>query len=254
MSTDKYAQYISRQQRQLSVSGTNPVDISEEGTSGLSPKAQAALRSPAASGTASGSGERSATGKAAIGGAGAGTASSKATGGSASATGKATGAAATTKSQDKMSEALDPVGKEDEDVNNDGKKDKTDKYLKHRRDVIGSKLKKEEVISEEESAYLEEMVGKGKLPDILAHHKSNMDHHNKMVNHHAMMADKSEDIGDSEGWDYHTSKAMSHDMDREHHQARYNHAAGLASKVKAHADMKKANDMIAKARKDKKDW
>ena len=42
---------------------------------------------------------------------------------------------------------LDPVGKEDGDVNNDGKKDKTDKYLMKRRKAIGkaiSKTKKEE--------------------------------------------------------------------------------------------------------------
>jgi hypothetical protein len=33
-------------------------------------------------------------------------------------------------------EVLDPVGKEDEDINNDGKVNKTDKYLQNRRDVI----------------------------------------------------------------------------------------------------------------------
>ncbi len=38
-------------------------------------------------------------------------------------------------------EKLDPVGKEDGDINNDGKKDKTDKYLKNRRDTIGSAIK-----------------------------------------------------------------------------------------------------------------
>jgi hypothetical protein len=37
-------------------------------------------------------------------------------------------------------EALDAVGKEDDDVNNDGKVDKTDKYLKNRRDVVSKKL------------------------------------------------------------------------------------------------------------------
>jgi len=41
---------------------------------------------------------------------------------------------------DILNEALDPVGKEDADINNDGKVDKTDKYLKHRRDVIAKKL------------------------------------------------------------------------------------------------------------------
>lgn len=38
-------------------------------------------------------------------------------------------------------EALDPVGKEDADINNDGKVDKTDKYLKNRREKIGQAMK-----------------------------------------------------------------------------------------------------------------
>jgi hypothetical protein len=42
---------------------------------------------------------------------------------------------------------LDPVGKEDSDINNDGKVNKTDGYLKKRRDAIGSAIatRKEEV-------------------------------------------------------------------------------------------------------------
>ena len=39
-------------------------------------------------------------------------------------------------------EGLDPVGKEDGDVNNDGKKDGTDKYLMNRRKAIGKAIKK----------------------------------------------------------------------------------------------------------------
>jgi hypothetical protein len=45
------------------------------------------------------------------------------------------------KLSNKKAPNLDPVGKEDSDVNNDGKVDKTDSYLKHRRAVIASKLK-----------------------------------------------------------------------------------------------------------------
>jgi hypothetical protein len=44
-----------------------------------------------------------------------------------------------------MKEALDPVGKEDDDVNNDGKVDKSDDYLKNRRKAISASMKKEEV-------------------------------------------------------------------------------------------------------------
>tara|TARA_R110002051_G_scaffold310253_1_gene383273 strand:- start:3487 stop:4035 length:549 start_codon:yes stop_codon:yes gene_type:complete len=42
----------------------------------------------------------------------------------------------------KMNEKLDPVGEEDEDIDNDGKKNtKSDKYLKNRRNKIGKALK-----------------------------------------------------------------------------------------------------------------
>ena len=39
-------------------------------------------------------------------------------------------------------EKLDPVGKEDDDINNDGKVDKTDKYLKNKRKAISKAIKK----------------------------------------------------------------------------------------------------------------
>jgi len=38
-------------------------------------------------------------------------------------------------------EGMDPVGKEDSDINNDGKVDGTDKYLKNRREKIGQSIK-----------------------------------------------------------------------------------------------------------------
>ena len=45
----------------------------------------------------------------------------------------------------KSGKGLDPVGKEDGDVNNDGKKDKTDSYLMNRRKAIGKAMAKEGV-------------------------------------------------------------------------------------------------------------
>ena len=41
----------------------------------------------------------------------------------------------------KIVEKLDPVGKEDDDINNDGKVDKTDKYLANRRKAISKNIK-----------------------------------------------------------------------------------------------------------------
>jgi hypothetical protein len=58
--------------------------------------------------------------------------------------------------KEKMKEALDPVGKEDKDIDNDGDHDKSDKYLLNRRKAIGKamgkKMKKEEVETVDERA------------------------------------------------------------------------------------------------------
>jgi len=64
---------------------------------------------------------------------------------------------------------LDPVGKEDSDVNNDGKVDKTDSYLKNRREKIGKAIAKEEFIGEvkdemdDDKKTLDVMKGKNKV-------------------------------------------------------------------------------------------
>ena len=64
---------------------------------------------------------------------------------------------------------LDPVGKEDDDINNDGKVDKTDSYLKNRREKIGKEIAKEEFIGEVKSEKetdektLDVMKGKNKI-------------------------------------------------------------------------------------------
>lgn len=81
---------------------------------------------------------------------------------------------------------LDPVGKEDEDVDNDGKVDSTDKYLKHRREVIAKNIKEEETIEESERlSYHKKMVKK--IEKELAedprnsHLKEKLSYHKKMV-------------------------------------------------------------------------
>ena len=42
-----------------------------------------------------------------------------------------------------IDEALDPVGKEDDDVDNDGDTDDTDRYLKKRRATVAKAIKKQ---------------------------------------------------------------------------------------------------------------
>jgi hypothetical protein len=51
------------------------------------------------------------------------------------------------KLSDLLSEGLDPVGKEDDDINNDGKADKTDKYLASRRKAVAANLNEDHEVS-----------------------------------------------------------------------------------------------------------
>ena len=43
--------------------------------------------------------------------------------------------------------ALDPVGQEDDDINNDGKKNRTDKYLGNRRKVVGKAISQKKLFN-----------------------------------------------------------------------------------------------------------
>jgi hypothetical protein len=56
----------------------------------------------------------------------------------------------------KFTEKLDPVGKEDADINNDGKVDKTDDYLKNRRKAVSKATQKE---GELEEGFLSKVAG-----------------------------------------------------------------------------------------------
>lgn len=55
----------------------------------------------------------------------------------------------------KTAESMDPVGKEDDDVNNDGKVDGSDKYLKKRRTAISKNIKTSEATAQEEESVKE---------------------------------------------------------------------------------------------------
>jgi LysM repeat protein len=60
---------------------------------------------------------------------------------------------------------LDPVGKEDDDVDNDGKVDKSDSYLKNRREKISDAMKEETTIfTAEELAYFEDILNEKRDP------------------------------------------------------------------------------------------
>jgi hypothetical protein len=56
------------------------------------------------------------------------------------------------KLSDILNEALDPVGHEDADINNDGKVNKTDKYLATRRKAVAANLKEDHEVSMAQSS------------------------------------------------------------------------------------------------------
>jgi len=65
---------------------------------------------------------------------------------------------------------LDPVGKEDKDVNNDGKVNKTDSYLMNRRKAIGKAIAKEEFLADGTTST--EPIGKKINPTKVDNYKS----------------------------------------------------------------------------------
>ena len=65
---------------------------------------------------------------------------------------------------------LDPVGKEDKDVNNDGKVNKTDSYLMNRRKAIGKAIAKEEYLADGTTST--EPIGKKINPTKVDNYKS----------------------------------------------------------------------------------
>ena len=91
----------------------------------------------------------------------------------------------------KSGKGLDPVGKEDGDVNNDGKKDKTDSYLMNRRKAIGKAMAKEEFIGEVADTKPEQ---KEKKMDVMKG-KNKIEVNPKLGEGMEMKKDKKEDEG-----------------------------------------------------------
>jgi hypothetical protein len=75
---------------------------------------------------------------------------------------------------------LDPVGKEDSDVNNDGKVDKTDKYLQNRRNVRGAAIAKKRGVKEAFSNWRDDL--REVVDDEIASEKKNQVKEKKINN------------------------------------------------------------------------
>ena len=68
------------------------------------------------------------------------------------------------KAADHMKEgSMDPVGKEDGDIDNDGDKDSSDKYLMKRRKAIAKAMGKDDKMKKEDLEVIEKLVESGKF-------------------------------------------------------------------------------------------
>ena len=71
-------------------------------------------------------------------------------------------------------EGLDPVGKEDDDINNDGKVDKTDKYLANRRKAVAANLNEDHEVSMAQASLKSIMKSAIELHDMLGNMERNI--------------------------------------------------------------------------------
>jgi len=91
-----------------------------------------------------------------------------------------------------LKEALDPVGKEDSDIDNDGDTDKTDKYLLKRRAAIGKAIGKGRMMKEDEvgEGYADRYAGSEKLDNVFKEENKFEEGHNHLDDIAASMRDK----------------------------------------------------------------
>ena len=74
---------------------------------------------------------------------------------------------------------LDPVGKEDDDVDNDGDVDSSDEYLKKRRAAIGKAMGKDSDKEEDEEDKEDKKKDKKESLDLVSAYRSMYEHHQK---------------------------------------------------------------------------
>ena len=74
---------------------------------------------------------------------------------------------------------LDPVGKEDDDVDNDGDVDSSDEYLKKRRAAIGKAMGKDGDKEEDEEDKEDKKKDKKESLDLMSAYYSMYEHHEK---------------------------------------------------------------------------
>ena len=120
---------------------------------------------------------------------------------------------------------LDPVGKEDKDVNNDGKVNKTDSYLMNRRKAIGKAMAKEEFLADGTTST--EPAGKKINPTKVDNYKSG-----------------AVQIAPVDGADPQSSYGVKEEVDKKDNRANYAYINFMKNKLRAGMGIKNPMVMV----------
>lgn len=111
----------------------------------------------------------------------------------------------------------------------------------------------DDTMIEENVIELAEAMKKGELGEKSRFHRENAKYHEKMSGKHAVMADKAEQMGDENGFDHHYGEAIHHEMEASRHHNLADRADALRDKVKARKDAKDASERLGKANAARRD-
>lgn len=109
-------------------------------------------------------------------------------------------------------------------------------------------------IEADELQQIEEAVKKGDLPSIIDHYKNHEKLHQKLADKHAALASDMHDMGDEDSFEHHYSKSHMHNDEAQRARYKVDHAVALSAKVKARQQMKDAEAAVSKAGRIKREW
>ena len=97
-----------------------------------------------------------------------------------------------------------------------------------------------------EMEQIDEAVKSGRTKELMDFYTKGMAIHKDKMDHHTNMAKMCADCGDDDGWHYHMGRVTDHRFEHEANKGRADRVAGLAAKVKEVADRAEINDKLDK--------
>jgi len=142
-----------------------------------------------------------------------------------------------------MKQGVTKEEKADKDYDKDGKIESP------KDEVWGSRFRAAKMAGKMEEEQIDELYGKGKLPDIRRKHSDDYQTHKARANFHHGEADKADEKDDDEKFERHYGKAVGHERSAEKSAAKRGRASALMDRAKASSDLKAAKNKAKEYRK-----